>query len=275
MHKYTGGFVMKVKKVFIGISLTAVFLLSGCSQQQQKKAEPVLNKTQVVQKAKKSFKSGQVIQSVTLGTDTSNQVVLANTTFGGNSTVYHITNQTTSSGKTQSSEEWVNLNNVYINGQDTWYKADLEKLTGHSYAELTDAIMNNKLISDPSDKLVKVYKMKRNKSTYTLTAKVTDKVLMKKAAEPIFNTTPQSTAQAKIFKQIQKYGKYKYMTVKMVVKNKKLATFNVFVYMKLGKMMTVKVGQSYGNFGSHDFLKVPASATNAKPLPTTKNNKKK
>lgn len=266
---------MKLKKVFIGVSLAAVFLLSGCSQQKQKKADPVFNKTQVVQQAKKSFKSGQVIQSVTLGTDTSSQVATANTTFGGDSTTYHITNQTTSKGQTRSSEEWVNFNNVYINGQGTWYKADLEKLTGHSYAELTDAIMNNKLISNPSDKLVKNYKMKRNKNTYILTAKATDKDLMKKAAAPIFNTTPQSTDQAKIFKQIQKLVKYKYMTVKAVVKDKKLTTFNVFINMKLGKLMTVKVGQSYGNFGRHDFLKVPTSATNAKPLPTNKNNKKK
>ena len=65
------------------------------------------------------------------------------------------------------------------------------------------------------------------------------------------------------------------MTVKAVVRNNKLATFNVFVNIKLGKLMTVKVGQSYGNFGSHDFLRVPTSATNAKPLPTVKNNKKK
>lgn len=117
-----------------------------------------------------------------MGTDTSSQVALASTTFGGESTVYHITNQTTSKGKTRSSEEWVNLNNVYINGRDTWYKADLEKLTGHSYADLTDAIMNNRLIHNPSDTLVNAYKMKRNKKekTYTLTANIKDKDLMKK-----------------------------------------------------------------------------------------------
>ncbi|WP_173007485.1 hypothetical protein, partial [Lactobacillus helveticus] len=180
-----------------------------------------------------------------------------------------------SKGKTRSSEEWVNMNNVYINGHDTWYKADLEKLTGHSYADLTDAIMNNHLITNPSADLIKAYKLKRNKNTYTLTAKTIDKALMKKAAEPIFDTTPQSTGQAKVFKQMQKFGKYKSMTVKAVVKNNKLATFNIFVNMKLGKMMTFKVGQSYGNFGSHDFLKVPTNATNAKNLPTTDKKKKK
>ena len=267
----------KLKKAFIGISLATLFLLGGCSQQKKNTADPVLTKSQVVQKAKKSFRSGQVIQSVTLGTDTSSQVALASTTFGGESTVYHITNQTTSKGKTRSSEEWVNLNNVYINGRDTWYKADLEKLTGHSYADLTDAIMNNRLIHNPSDTLVNAYKMKRNKKekTYILTANIKDKDLMKKAAAPVFNTVAQSSNQAKVFKQIQKYGKYKNMTVKTVVRDNKLAGFNVFVNMKLGKMMTVKVGQSYGNFGNHDFLRVPTSATNAKPLPTTDNNSKK
>lgn len=153
---------MKLKKTIIGLSFAVLFLLGGCSKQ-EKKATSALTKTQVVQKAKSSFKSGQVIQSVTLGTDTSNQVALANTTFGGKTTVYHITNQTTSKGKTSSTEEWVNLNNVYINGQDTWYKADLEKLTGHNYADLTDAIMNNHMITNPSDKLVSAYKMKKQK----------------------------------------------------------------------------------------------------------------
>lgn len=248
---------MKLKKTIIGLSFAVLFLLGGCSKQ-EKKATSALTKTQVVQKAKSSFKSGQVIQSVTLGTDTSNQVALANTTFGGKTTVYHITNQTTSKGKTSSTEEWVNLNNVYINGQDTWYKADLEKLTGHNYADLTDAIMNNHMITNPSDKLVSAYKMKKSKKdgvyTYTLTAK--------------------STNQAKIFSQIKKLGKYQSMNVKAVIKGNKLSTFNVFVNMKLGKLMYVKVGQSYGNFGSHDFLRVPDSATNAKDLPTTNTKKK-
>ncbi|WP_308557465.1 hypothetical protein [uncultured Lactobacillus sp.] len=264
---------MKLKKIFIGISLATLFLLGGCSQ--QKKADPVLTKDQVVQKAKKDFRSGQVIQSVTLSTDTSSQVAASSTTFGGESTVYHITNQTTSKGKASSNEEWVNLNNVYLHGRDTWYRADLEKLTGHSYADLTDAIMNNHLIHNPSSTLVKAYKMKYNKKekTYTLTAKLTDQALMKKATAPIFNTTAQSTGQAKVFKQISKLAKYKSMTVKAIVKDKKLANFNVFVNMTLGKTMTVKVGQSYGNFGSHDFLKVPASATNAKELPTTNSKK--
>ena len=138
--------------------------------------------------------------------------------------------------------------------------------------------MNNHMITNPSDKLVSAYKMKKNKKdgvyTYTLTAKSTDQALMKKTAAPIFDTTAQSTNQAKIFSQIKKLGKYQSMTVKAVIKGNKLSTFNVFVNMKLGKLMHVKVGQSYGNFGSHDFLRVPDSATNAKDLPTTNTKKK-
>lgn len=266
---------MKVKKVLIYFLMMAiaVFSLTGCSQK-TKKASPVLNKNQVVQKMKSGFKSGQVIQSVTLATDTSSQAAIANTIFGGNATVYHITNQTSSKGKTHSSEEWVDANHVYINGQSTWYKANLEQLSGHNYADLTDAVMNNRLIMDPSDKLVKSYKMKRKQQTYTLTATVKDQALMKKAAAPIFNTVPQSSQQAKVFKQIQTLGKYQSMSVKAVVKDHKLSGFNVFIKIKLGNTMTVKVGQSYGNFGRHDFLKVPTSAVNAKDLPTTNNKKK-
>lgn len=41
---------------------------------------------------------------------------------------------------------------------------------------------------------------------------------MKKAAAPIFDTTAQSTNQAKIFSQIKKLGKYQSMNVKAVIK---------------------------------------------------------
>lgn len=258
---------MKFKKIFIAISLGAALVLGGCSQQ-KKAADPVLTKSQVVKKTQKSFKSGQVIQSIRLSTDTATQLVSANTYFGGNPTIFHITNQTTSKGKTQSTEEWVNGNTVYLNGRSTWYKTDLKKLSGHSYAELLDAITNNQTMLNPSDTLVKAFKMKRNKKTYTLTATIKDQTIMKKAAAPIFSTTAQSAAQEKVFRRIQKYGKYQSMTVKAVVKNKKLSTYNLFINMKLGKLMKVRLGQSYGNFGgSNDFLKLPDSALNAKQLP--------
>ena len=56
---------MKLKKAIIGISLAAVFLLSGCSQK-EKKADPVLNKTQVVQKMKKGFKMVKLFNQLLL-----------------------------------------------------------------------------------------------------------------------------------------------------------------------------------------------------------------
>ncbi len=96
---------------------------------------------------------------------------------------------------------------------------------------------------------------------------------MKDAADPIFGTTGQSAAQEKVFRRVQKYGKYQNMTVKAVVKNKKLTSYNLFINMKLGKLMKVRLGQSYGNFGSHDFLKVPDSALNAKPMPKASTKK--
>lgn len=164
---------MKFKRIFIAACLMGALIAGGCSKQ-QKKSEPVLTKSQVVDQTKKSFKSGEVIQSIRLSTDTSTQIVSANTNFGGDPTVFHITNQTTSKGKTQSSEEWINMNNVYLNGRSSWYKAKLDKLSGHTYAELLEAITNNTTMTDPSPKLVKAFKMKRNKNTYTLTADIKD-----------------------------------------------------------------------------------------------------
>lgn len=265
---------MKFKKIFIAISLGTALILGGCSQ--QKKAEPVLTKNQVVKKTQKSLKSGQVIQSIKLSTDTATQLVSANTNFGGNPTVFHISNQTTSKGKTQTTEEWVNnSNNVYLNGRSTWYKTDYQKLSGHSYAELLDAVINNQTMLNPNSDIVKAFKLKRNKKTYTLTATIKDKTVMKKAADPIFSTTAQSAAQEKIFRRIQKYGKYQNMTIKAVVKNKKMTSYNLFINMKLGKLMKVRLGQSYGNFGgNNDFLKLPDSALNAKPLPKSNSKSK-
>lgn len=265
---------MKFKKIFLGLTLAAALLAGGCSQQ-KKKTEPVLTKDEVIQKSQKGFKSGQVIQSLRLSTDTSSQLVVANTTFGGEPTIFHINNQTTANGKTRSSEEWINnSNNAYINGSSTWYKANAQTLNGHSYAELLEAITNNKVIFNPDATLKNAYKMKRNKQTYTLTAKTTDPKMMKATADDIVATVGQSAEQEKVFRNIQKYGKYRNMTVTMVVKNNKLFSCNIFVNMTLGKLSKVRLGQSFGNFGKHDFLKIPNNALDAKPLPMVKEKKK-
>ena len=262
---------MKLKKLWFLPILLMGLMLTGCSNNKEKKAAPILTKSQVIKKSQKAFKSGQVIQSIKLSTDTSSQTVIANTSFGGNNgTIFHINNQTTNKGKTQSSEEWINMNNVFIKGGGKWYRADLDTLSGHTYAELVDAIMNNKIISDPSSTLTKAYKMSRKGQTYTLTAKINDKKIMKDACQPIANTVGQSKNQEEIFKRILQYGKYQNMTVKMIVKDNKLVNCNIFTDLKVGKYMTARFGQSYGNFGSHDFMKVPDNALNAKELPTKK-----
>lgn len=263
---------MKFKKVFIAIGLCTALVLGGCSQQ-KKTAAPVLTKNQVIKKTQQTFKSGQIVQSIRLSTDTSTQLVSANTSFGGEPTIFHINNQTTSKGKTQNTEEWVNSNNAYLNGRSTWYKTNFEKLSGHSYAELLDAVINNQTMMNPDKKLVDAFKMTRKKNTYTLTATIKDKSIMKDAADPIFSTTAQSAEQEKVFRRIQKYGKYQDMTVKAVVKNK-MVSYSLFINMKLGKLMKVRLGQSYGNFGNYDFLKLPDSALNAKPLPKSSTKSK-
>lgn len=257
----------KFRKIMTAfLAAGAMLILTGCHHT-QKQAQPVLTKQEVVQKSQKTFKSGQLIQSLRLSTDTANQLVVANTIFGGNPTVFHITNQTTSKGKTQNSEEWVNGNKVYLNGQKVWYHANLDQLAGHSYAELLNAVNNNSLLNNPSAQLVKAYHMRRSGQTYILTATLHDQKLMKAAVDPVVATIGQSGQQEQVFRRIQKYAKYQKMTVKLIYKQKKLYAFNVFTNMKLGKYMKVRIGQSYGNFGSHDFLTVPAEALNGKPLP--------
>lgn len=256
--------------------MMAMLALTACSNQAKPKNDKPLTKSEVISKSQKPFKSGQVIQSVSLSTDTSNQTVIANTTFGGNNgTVFHINNQTTSQGKTSSSEEWINLNNVFINGSSTWYKSDLDKMSGHTYSQLLDNIMNNKIINNPGKVLTKSYKLTRKKDTYTLSADIKDKKAMQKALDPIVTTVGQTDNQQAIFKRLAKYGKYQNMTVKLVVKNKKLFRANIFVNLKIGKLMTAKFGQSFGNFGNNDFLKVPDAALNAKPLPEAKRSQTK
>lgn len=69
-------------------------------------------------------------------------------------------------------------------------------------------------------------------------------------------------------------GKIKGMTAKLVVKNKKMYSFQYLVKVKVNKLMQFSAGQSYGNMGSKDFLKIPTNALNAKPLPKTNKKKK-
>lgn len=265
---------MKYKKLLLPILLLGL-ILTGCSNQ-KKEADPVLNKNQVLKLSQKPFTSGQVIQSFTLKTDTSAQTYVANTIFGGeNGTIFHIKTQGQAQKKTRSSEEWVNMNNVFINGGSAWYKANLEQISGHNYANLVASIMNNQIITDPSNALVKSYKLSRDGQTYTLTATTNDPDSMKTIAENVANTVGETKNQKELFQRILKNGKYQKATVKMVIKDKKLYSCNIFVNMKLGSHMFAKIGQSYGNFGSHNFLKIPASVLDAKPLASTNSSSNK
>lgn len=263
---------MKFKKLLLSLGVVAALISGGCSNQ-KKQAEPVLTKTQVIKKAQRSFKSGQAKQLVNLKSDTSRQVVASTYTFGGNPTIFHVNYQTENKNKTRSSDQWVsNTGTLYINGQSTWYKTKLEPVTGHSYADLLEAILNNEMLMNPPKALTNAYKMTRKGNTYTLKATIKDKKIMKHAVKPIFATNTQSLEQKKIYKQLSNVAKYQNMSVKLVVKNNKLYLFNYSVNMKIDKLMTFNVSQSYGNMGSQDFLKLPNNALNAEPL---QRNKKK
>ena len=265
---------MKIKKLMLGLSLMAALIAGGCSKP-KKQSEPILTKSQVIKCSQKSFKSGQAKQVITLGTDTSNQVVATTALFGGSPTVFQLNSQTQAKGKTQSAQEWVdNSNHIYINGESNWYKSDFNKLTGHSYVDLLDSIVNNPMLMDPPAALTKTYKMTRKGQTYTLDATVKDQKTIKKALDPIFITNNQSSKQQTIYRKIAKIGKIQGMTAKLVVKNKKLYTFQYLVKIKVNKLMRFSAGQSYGNIGSRDFLKIPNNALNAKPLPETSKKKK-
>ncbi|BDR61094.1 DUF6612 family protein [Lactobacillus xylocopicola] len=265
---------MKPKKILLGLGLVTALLVSGCSNQ-QKKTEPVLTKTAVIKRSQKSFKSGQVKQVVDLNTDTSSQSVASIFTFGGEPTIVHLNYETKNKNKSQRAEEWVsNTGTTYINGQSTWYKADLGKMTGHSYADVLDAIFNNEMLMAPPKDLVKAYQMKRKGNTYTLTATLKDKKIMQEAVKPIFLTNTQSPKQTKIYQRLGKEGKFKNMQVKLVVKNGHLLSFKYFVNMRIGKLMTLRTGQVYSNMRSRDFLKIPDNVLNAKPLPKDKQDKK-
>lgn len=260
---------MNKKKIVWLIPLLALSL-TACSQKQKQAAPKPLTKAQVIKIASKSFKSGQVIQSVKLASDETNQVVTANTVFGGQQATFHINNQITSKGKSSRSEEWISSNHVYINGSSSWYKANLERLSGHTYADLVSAVYNNPVLTNPAPKLLNSYKLSHKKSTYTLKATISDKQIADQVVAPIAQTLAQAQNQAQVLKRIRKYSTKQKLQVELVVKDKKLAYANMFVTAKLGKKMNIRWGQSYGNFGSHDFLKVPTNVLAAKDLPTSK-----
>ncbi|RMC47271.1 hypothetical protein F5ESL0228_07425 [Lactobacillus sp. ESL0228] len=262
--------MMKFKKLFLGLATMTALFTGGCSQA-KKQSEPVLTKTAAIKKAQQTFKSGQAKQLIDLSTDTASQVITSSYTFGGNPTVFHLNYQTQVKDKNNNIEEWIsNTNKTYINGQSNWYYSDLKQMSGHSYADLLDAIMNNNLLMNPPQKLVNAYKMKRSGNTYTLTATITDPKIMREAAEPILLTNTQSQRQYPTYHKLVKAGKYKKMDVKLVIKNQKLATFNYKVNLQIGKMFQMNIGQSYANMRSQDFLKIPNNVLTAKPLPKQK-----
>lgn len=262
--------MLKFKKLFLALATMTALFTGGCSQT-QKQAKPVLTKNAAIKKSQQTFKSGQAKQLIDLKTDTASQVITSSYTFGGNPTVFHLNYQTQTKNKNNNIEEWIsNTNKTYINGQSNWYYSDLKQMSGHSYTDLLEAIMNNNLLLNPPQKLVDAYKMKHSGNTYTLTATITDPKIMRDAAEPILLTNTQSQQQYPTYRKLIKAGKYQKMTVKLIVKNQKFATFNYQINAQIGKMFQMHIGQSYANMRNQDFLKIPNNVLTAKPLPKQK-----
>lgn len=242
-------------------------LLSGCQQPKEK----VYSKSQIVKKAAKSHKSGEVIQSLKLSTDTSSQQVIATSYYGGTPQIFHVSTRLVNNNQTKSTNAWISsTNTIYLQGSQKWYKANATTVTGHNYAELQGALTANSLLTAPSKKLIKSYHLKRDGNKYTLKATIKDPELLKAAASPIVTTISIGQKQAQSIKQMMKRAKYQNMKVKLVYQNNKLVTFNYFVYLKIGKTYSLRLGQSHGNFNTHNFLKLPTEASSADSLQTKK-----
>lgn len=259
---------MKVKKLLLLAAAGLVMLTAtGCQKQ---RTESTLTKSQVIKKAAKPFKSGQLNQYLTLSNGTQSQKLTQATVFGGQNAIFHTSNQLTNGDKQQTIDSWLTSNQFYINGRNTWYHADSQELLGYTYADMSDTIFNNQLLLDPSASLTKAYKLKHKGSLYTLTATVTDKQTIKDEASAIMGTIGQTAAQTKLFNRLTKAATFQKMTVTTNVQNGKLAGAKISLTGKIGHSMTLNLRQVYGNLGQHEFLKLPQATSDAKALPKEK-----
>lgn len=255
---------MKIKSAFVILTAAVGLFMTGCQQQSQ----PQLNKSQVVKKAQKPFKSGQVKSQMTMDSGAMKESITSTTVFGGKNTVFHTRSHIKMDDSTTGFNSWLAPSGFYLIGKKGWFKTDSEKAMGYNYSDVQYSIVNNPLIQDPNPALVKAYKMQYNpkKKTYTLTANIKDKKILAQVTKNIMGIMSQSRKQSQNFDTWQDMASFKDMKVKAIVANNKLSSFRVVLDVLLNKQAKLHLDQTYSNFGDYEFLQLPAEAGKAKTL---------
>lgn len=225
----------------------------------------------------RGFKNGLVKQQLKIVTDQPHnkqktQTITNQIAFGGENTVMQVISQTKSGKKIQGFGVWLDPNNSYIQGKKgIYYKVNYQKLTGHSYADMMDTIINNYNITQPDQAIKKVQKIeKKNNHVYELSATLTNKRIMKETTNKIFQSLGQAPAQAQMLKYMAKQANYQEIIIRANLRGDRLIDYTEQVIAKLGKNNQITISQHYSNFGGYPNLKLPDGVQNAKPLPRTK-----
>lgn len=276
-----------IKTALIGLLALSSVGLSACSSNTVKTYNNKTIKRNsdiiTVKRAQKimgrGFKNGMVKQQFQIVTDEPHnkqkqQKIINQVVFGGPNTVMQVLSQTKSGKKTQGFMAWLDPNNSYLQGRkNVMYTVNYNKLTGHSYADLADTIINNYNITQPDPVIKKTEKIeKKQNNVYELSATLTNKRIMKDTTSKIFQSLPQAPQQAKMLKFMAKQANYQEIIIKADLRGDRMLSYTEQVIAKLGKNNQITVSQQYSNFGGYPNLKLPDEAKSAKPLPKSKKN---
>lgn len=226
----------------------------------------------------RGFKNGLVKQQLRIVTDLPHnkektQKIINQIAFGGPDTVAQVISQTKTGKKLQGFGVWLDPNNSYIQGKkNTYYKVNYQKLTGHSYADLMDTILNNYNITQPDPIIKKAQKIeKKNNGVYELSATLTNKKIMKETTNRIFQSLSQAPGQEQMLKFMAKHANYQEVILKANLRGDSMISYSEEVIAKLGKNNQITVSQNYSNFGGYSNLKLPSETKGAKTLPKSNN----
>lgn len=272
---------MSLRKVGIIGSIALLALgLSACKNSQPKSysgqsmtaQNNKITKKQALQIMAKGYKSGQVTQKFEMTNDVKgkevNQLIQNQVIFGGQPMVMQINNQTKAGKKGRAIGGFLDQDTIYLAGKNNKnYKTSYKNMTGHTYADLIDTLINNYNITNPDKALTNAESLENNNSTYVLAGQITNQKLMKQTADKIVRTLPMAKQQGLVLTTLLRYSKFKQMTVKTKFKDKQMVSYNETVIAILPNKAQINISQSYNNFNRFNNIKLPDTITKAKPLP--------
>lgn len=262
-----------IKTVLLSMAVTATLVLTGCSNSKnasQANKPQLPTATQIVNKLdSKSMTSAAMRVNCKISSDGD---VITNAKsenkFRQDPLLVQMTVNAEAEDETVTTREWLDENNLYIQSNNDWFKAPLDKIS--SGAALKEQLKKSRSQNvKPNKDITKSMKVKKENGNYILTldANKKDKATLKKYVKSILGSTSQVKQQKQFYDAFLEECKFKKVYMKEVVdaKTYKIKGFD-FKFVMKAENMTIDLAESADQIGKFDNLTLPSEVKNAKNL---------